>query len=121
MDRESFDAGVSNASVGIGLVAVVAPGGMLRAYGASSSPETRNLLRMIGTRTVLLGALFRLTPQAAREQWRMPLAALGAADAISNLAAIRGGVPRRAAVLTSATAAFFGALAPYGRSLSPRS
>jgi hypothetical protein len=118
VDKQTFDKGLSGSSVAIGVVAVIAPRAMQRAYGSESTPESRVLLQLMGTRNVVLGALLLMTPEPQREDWWIPLIAMNGVDAICALAGLRGGAAPRAAVQTAATSAIFGALGLYRRSLA---
>ena len=108
---EDIRKAVGVGSVAFGAVAVVTPRLFLGLYGVPDDANVRTMTRLWGTRTAVLGALALTLEGTANEQKLMTMsAAMNAADAVMVAAA--GGVPVRARVFGSLTAAgFAGALA----------
>src|SRR4051812_24227327 len=57
MDKQALRQGIAAASIGFGVVAVVAPETLLKTYGAAASPTARGMTRLWGTRDIVLGVL----------------------------------------------------------------
>lgn len=98
-------------SVAFGAVAALTPRLFLGMYGVPDEANVRTMTRIWGTRTAVLGVLaFTLEGTENKQKLMTMTAAMNAADAVMVAAA--GGVPGRARVLGSLTAAgFAGALA----------
>lgn len=100
-----------------GVAGVLAPRVLEAAYGVPPTPHTRQLLRLFGSRMVVLAA-WTFTAGTTEETDRVLAAAAGmnATDALAALAAARG-TGGATAVRAAATSAAYAALSLTARSM----
>jgi hypothetical protein len=107
---------LGGASVGFGVVGMLAPAALRRSYGMKASDpggELAYLGRMWGTRTLVLGAV-ALGARTPEEQRRVLMLAAGmnAFDALT--AATTGALPSKTRAMGALTSGFFAASSAYG-------
>lgn len=109
--KQSLVRGLGAAGVAFGLTGLLAPRAMEGVYGIPSTPHTRQLLRLFGSRTLAL-AVWGLTARTDEELDR-GLALIGGMsllDAVTSLVT-RGTTGTSNALRAATSSAFFGAAA----------
>ena len=118
MDQQAFVRGLAGSAIASGVVAVVSPGSLQRAYGTESSPATRGVTRLWGSGTVVLGILGLRARGEALDELLLLLGAMNTVDAVATaVSAVREEAGRRPALLTAASSALFAGLTFYSRTL----
>ena len=117
MSKQTLVQALSASAALFGVTGVVAPRALEAAYGLPSSPHTRQLLRIFGSRMLVLAA-WSYTARTKEETDRMLAATAGMniLDALTTLASART-VGRATAVPGALTSATFAALGLAVRSM----
>jgi hypothetical protein len=117
MPKATLVRGLGASAVLFGGAGLLAPRALGAVYAVPSTPHTRQLLRLFGSRMLALAA-WTLTARTQEEVDRVLAVAAGlnAVDALTALAA-SGGTGRAAGLRAAATSGTFGALALVVRSL----
>jgi hypothetical protein len=118
MDRQEAAQGVAAGAIGFGVVGVLAPGALLKAYGADTSPTARAMTRLWGTRNLVLGVLTLQLDGNAQDTVLAAAMTLNLSDSLLGLLApALDGLPARTSLAASLTSGAFAGLAGYARSL----
>ena len=118
MDKQGLVQGIAAGSIGFGVLAVAAPGVLLKTYGTDASPSTRGMTRLWGTRNIALGFLTLQLEGDAQDLILSAAVAVNLADSlIGLLAPALDDLPARSSLAASLTSAAFAGAAGYAKSL----
>src|SRR4051794_22058576 len=107
MDKQGLVQGLAAGSIGFGVVGALAPGLLLKTYGADTSPTALSMTRLWGTRTIVLGALTLQLDGDALDKMLGAAVALNIADSLLGLITpALDNFPARTGLLASATSGF---------------
>src|SRR3954471_20982807 len=114
MDKQALVQGLAAGAIGFGVLAAVAPGPLLSAYGTDPSPSARSMTRLWGTRNIVLGILTLQLKGDAQDTILSAAMGLNIADSVLGLIAPSlDRSPARTGLLASATSGLFAGLAGY--------
>jgi hypothetical protein len=118
MDKQGLVQGLAAGAIGFGVMGAVAPGTLLRIYGADPTPSTRSMTRLWGTRNVVLGVLTLQLRGDAQDTMLSAAMYLNLADSLLGvIGPALDNSPAKTGLLAAASSGLFAGIAGYAKSL----